>query len=333
MKRIKYPREPQLIDLRNYPTLKGNWAFSYQKLFDLNLKLTEGLDRPAVSIVVAGSFGRLDASPESDLDYMVLTETQDKDTDEIKAAIREAAQEVGIQMPNPTGVFSEVIPITDMIEKTGSREDTLSSLAQRMLLLMETKPLYNETLYRNVVDRILRKYLALVIDDPSKEALFFINDIIRYFRTICVNYEFNFWKEEDKWVMRNVKLRHSRILMYAGLLFLVLNASKHTEHDDSKLAYILPRIELTPLEKIAHVYKDNHDHSASRVYSIYDVFLRKVSDPEIRKALRADYEDRYSNPYYVELKVTSDALQTELTRFIFAQKGRWTEQVFEYLVF
>jgi len=333
MKKIKYPKNPQFIDLTNYPALKGNWDFSCSKLSNLNERLNEKIKSTDVAIVVAGSYGRLDACVESDLDYMILTEKPNGGTAEIKGQLIEIATEIGIPMPNATGVFSEVIPITEMIERTGSKDDSIASLAQRMLLLMESRPIYNEQLYRDVVARILRKYLAFVIENTSKEALFFLNDIIRYFRTICVNYEFNFWKEEDKWVMRNVKLRHSRIVMYAGLLLLVLNSSKHTEDDDDKWAYLSTRIELSPLEKIAHVYKDNRDHSVNRVLSIYDVFLRKISNPELRKALRIDYDERYKSPDYIEMKVTSDALQTELTRFIFAQKGRWTEQVLEYLIF
>ncbi|MCJ7507862.1 MAG: hypothetical protein MUO85_03925, partial [candidate division Zixibacteria bacterium] len=197
-------------------------------------------------------------------------------------------------------------------------------------LLMESKPIYNESVFRNAVDKILRKYLELIMIDPKKEALFLLNDVIRYFRSICVNYQFNFWKEEDKWVMRNVKLRHSRIIMYAGLLLLILNASKNTE---DKFSYMQSKIYLTPIEKIIHVYTDNKDLSFTRILGTYDVFLRKNSDGEIRKALRVDYDERYSNPYYAELKVNSDNLQTEFTRFIFAQKGRWTEQIYEYLIF
>ncbi len=71
----------------------------------------------------------------------------------------------------------------------------------------------------------------------------------------------------------------------------------------------------------------------SRILGIYDIFIRKISDANIRASLRSDYEERYSNPYYSELKVNSDSLQTELTRFIFAQKGKWTDHIYEYLIF
>jgi hypothetical protein len=34
-----------------------------------------------------------------------------------------------------------------------------------------------------------------------------------------------------------------------------------------------------------------------------------------------------------EGKANSDALRSELTRFIFARRGQWSERFFEYLIF
>lgn len=334
MEKIKYPKTSKIINFENYPALKFNWIYSYKILEKLNEKLNNEInDDKNISIVVAGSFGRLDASTESDLDYIILVERYDIDVEKIKKIVEKIANELNIKLPSLTGVFSEIIPINDMIKKTGSTDDNLTSLAQRLLLLMESRPIYNEVLFRSAVDRILRKYLELVIEDTTKETLFFLNDIIRYFRSICVNYQFNFWKEETKWVIRNVKLRHSRITMYAGMLLLCLNSSKYIKNGNNKFSYISSKIELTPLEKIVHVYQDNIDLSFTKILGISNVYIRKISDPTIRKALQTDYEDRYLNPYYSELKVASDALQTELTRFIFAQKEHWTDAIYEYLIF
>src|SRR6185436_13433920 len=103
----------------------------------------------------------------------------------------------------------------------------LGSLAQRMLLLMECRPIFNERVYRSAIDQILGRYLDLVRQDPRKDPLVLMNDLVRYFRSICVNYHFNFWRQQEKWGLRNVKLKHSRIILYAGLLFLVVNSTKH----------------------------------------------------------------------------------------------------------
>ena len=111
---------------------------------------------------------------------------------------------------------------------------------------------------------------------------------------------------------------------------LIMNASKYRR---DKFAYLSPLVHLTPLEKIASVYADNDDYSMDKVLGAYEVFLRKISDQEIRNYLNTDYEDRYNNPHYLELKVSADSLRSELSRFIFSMRGKWTDQVIEYLVF
>jgi len=333
MEKIKYPAAPQYFNLSKYPALKQNWNYSYNKLNEINNMLNGAINRDDTSIVVAGSYGRLDASLESDLDYMIFTEDHNDELDDIKSEVKTVCEKLDIKSPNPTGVFANIARVPSIVENTGGDDETISTLAQRMLLLMESKPIYNKKMYDDIVKKVIEKYLSLNIEDTTKECVFLLNDIIKYFRSICVNYQFRFWREEEKWVIRNIKLRHSRVVMYGGLLLLILNACKKTEENDNKFTYISSLIDLTPLEKIVHVYQDNNDMSFKRVLGIYNTFMRKLSDKDIREALHVDYEDRYDNPYYSELKVTSDALQTELTRFIFAQRGRWTEQVFEYLLF
>lgn len=330
---IRYPPNPvEEMEISYFQTIRKNWESTAAGLKKINQKLSESLDYEDVSIVVAGSHGRLEASPSSDLDYMIISQREVEGKDEIVGSIQDLASEFGIGLPNPEGVFSDIVSIQDMTDRIGGRDDTIEYLAQRMLLLMESRPIYNERVYRNATDQILRKYLEYVIQEPEKEALFLMNDLIRYFRSICVNYQFNFWREQEKWALRNVKLRHSRIVLYGGLLFLILNASKEKR---DKFAYLSPKIHLTPLEKIADVYADNGVASFDKILAAYEVFLRKVSDQGIRNSLKIDYEERYSNPHYMELKVSSDLLRTELTRFIFSMgvRGIWTDRVIEYLIF
>lgn len=329
--KIRCPSRPvEEMDISKFQTIRTNWEFSVATLERINERLNRSLEDEETSIAVAGSYGRLEASPSSDLDFIILSQHKLEDKRMILDCIKDTTEELGIGLPNPEGVFSEVISVTDLVGKIGSRDDTLECVAQRMLLLMETRPIYNERVYLNVTDQILRKYLEYVIQDPKKEALFLMNDLIRYFRSICVNYQFQFWREQEKWTLRNVKLRHSRIVLYAGLLLLILDASKERK---DKFSYISSRIHYTPLEKIALVYADNGDYSFNKILGIYEVFLRKVTDEKIRNSLQIDYENRYSNPYYLELKVSADSLRTELTRFIFSMKGVWTDQVLEYLIF
>lgn len=330
---ISYPLAPEFIGKTNhYKNFKKNWDYSHKILTEINRRLTEAFpNENSFCITTAGSYGRMEASPESDLDFVIfLNENATIKDLEIRTAVRKIAKELDIPLPNEQGVFSQPIAKRDLIDNIGGADDNLTKLAQRMLLLMETKPLFNEDLYKEIVDEILKKYLEYVINDPNKEALFLMNDLMRYFRSIAVNYQYNFWKDNQKWTLRNVKLRHSRILMYSGLLLIILNASKERK---DKFEYIKEHIFFTPIEKIACVYIDNKDYNFTRLIGAYDIFLAKLNDKKIRKELQVDYQDRYNNPYYAELKVTSDAFSSELTRFIFAQRNNWSEAAFEYLLF
>jgi predicted nucleotidyltransferase len=330
---ISYPPFPRCVDdFEHYYYLKKNWDNSYNTLSEINKVLNLQFNGDAsFSIVVAGSYGRMEASPESDLDYIIITEGENLgNINKIRQKIIEIIKDFKIPLPNDTGVFAQTRPKKQIIDIIGDMEDDLVSLAQRLLLIMETKAIYNEDLFKKTIDEILRKYLEYVIDDPKKEAIFLLNDLIRYFRSIAVNYQYNFWKDNAKWTIRNVKLRHSRILIYAGLLLLILNSSKNRTN---KYEYIFKNIFLTPLEKIISVYRDNHDYNYYKLLGAYNIFLGRINNKEIRASLQVDYEERYNNPYYSELKVTSDAFQGELTRFIDSHRGNWTETIFEYLIF
>jgi predicted nucleotidyltransferase len=330
---ISYPPKPQYVnDFEHYFFLKQNWDISYNNLKKINHDLnTQFGNDESFSIVVAGSYGRMEASIESDLDYIIITEgVQQIDIKQIRNKITEIINDYKIPRPKDTGVFAETRSKSNIINVIGDSNDDLVSLAQRLLLIMETKSIYNEELFRNTIDEILKKYLEYVIEDPRKEAVFLLNDLIRYFRSIAVNYQYNFWKDNSKWTIRNVKLRHSRVLIYAGLLLLILNASKNRT---DKYNYIFNNVFLTPIEKIISVYIDNNDYNYYKLLGAYNLFLGNMNDNKVRQGLQVDYHERYNNPYYSELKVTSDAFQCELYRFINSQRGNWSEKIFEYLIF
>lgn len=333
---IKYPEEPNFKDINwnKYQQFKENWEFSCCNLKILNQKLNAQFQEDVTfSVLVAGSYGRMDAHKKSDLDFLIIHNGHLEDESSKIESIRALALELHIGLPNPGGAFSKPIHLQEMINSTGSREDDLNTTAQRLLILMECRPIYNETFFKTIIAQILDHYLRLVMEEPEKEALVLLNDLIKYFRNICINVEYSFWQEgeEEKWGLRNIKLRHSRILIYSGLLFLILNSSKYRS---KKMSYLRDYIQLSPLEKIFEVYDSNKDYNFDRILGAYNNFLYKLVKDEVRLDLASlDYGDRYQSSNYAELKTNSDFLQAELTRFILDNRSNWTSQVFEYLIF
>jgi len=307
-----------------------SWQYSCDVLTKLNQKLSEHFNNADLTIAVAGSFGRFEAGAPSDLDFFVVSYDDACTTQQIHSKVVMCAKELKLELPSTDGVFSEVLQLSQIIEAMGKKHETPDELAQRLLLLVETQPIYNVEFYDKVVNGILDKYFYLQRDYPDKEAVILLNDLIKYFRYICMNYQFKFWHDEEKWVVRNIKLRHSRVIMYAGLLFLLLNASKYRR---SKVKYIKEKIKLTPIERIAAVLTEN-DADPSPLFECYDKYLGIINNSEIRKSLVAvKYADRYKNPVFKELKTNSDQLQTFLTNSVLDMRGQWSPKAFEYLLF
>jgi len=345
---IYYPDEPSFLSEYHpdrLPNIRKSWSYSKKQLRALNSHLNNAFHgETKFSVVVAGSYGRMDANEKSDLDFFIVHDKRngvDLENEEQKIAIvRKIAQELSISMPSSGGAFSSVIDLSYLLSTAGSRDDTLNQLARRLLLLMECRPVYNSSLFNNtIINGLLDHYMIRPSRDPDKDPVLLLNDLIHYFRAICVNVEFSFWNanEKEKQGLRNIKLRHSRVLIYAGLLLLILNVSTHKNEKENYLRKYIqstPKSACSPLERIYHVYKDNSDYNFSRIAESYDLFLSKLQDDNVRNELgNLDYGDRYKSRYYTELRLNSQFLISELTRFVFANKHKWNPQIIEYLIF
>jgi len=289
---------------QKYPVLASSWNFSENILKELRISMSDIGQYNNTCIAVAGSFGRYEASQLSDMDYIIISDNK-CEYKKIKKSLINIVRRKKLLPPNPTGVFSRQVPPSELIDIAGAKDENLDHLAQRMLLLLESKPIYNSNKYEEIQLNILSKYLEYLRDDPAKFPLYLLNDTIRYFRWICVNYQFSFWKENEKWTLRNIKLRHSRVIMYAGMLLILLNSSKKGK---DKRDYIAKSLHLTPLERIMSVFNDNN-YSSDNVLQAYELFLSRLNQETVRNALQVEYHARNNNEYYDELKLNSDKLR------------------------
>jgi hypothetical protein len=312
--------------------LEKNWAYSNEFLTHLRKGLSGKLSKNVRTVAIAGSFGRLEGSAASDADYiLVVKDSKHKTVQDDQNVIRLAIDEYNVSRPNKSGVFADARTANELLDSVGDARESYDQLGKRMLLLLESRSVYDDREYERLIKDVFSKYAEYPKSDSSKEFVFLMNDLIRYFRFICVNYQASFWRENEKWVIRNLKLRHSRVIMYAGLLFLIGEASKYQKED--KIAFVSDHLALTPLERLGLVYEQNHDHGFFRVIGFYNVFLSRLSDQKWRDNLNVGYDERYTRPEFSEMKANSDALVAELIRFVFARRGQWSDRFFEYLLF
>lgn len=330
------------VDLTAFPALAENWAKSRDRVREIREHLRKvAMPRGVRTLAVTGSLGRMEYAEESDCDLLVvLTEDVRRDRPAAEAAyaqVWDVIKPVAPIPPKPTGTFATPTSEEHLCDKrhVGAPDEDLRELAKRQLLLLETQPVYNDEEYEKLVTGVVNTYAEGYVDKkPAKEWVFLLNDLIRYFRSLCVNYQWDFRTDHVKWPLRNTKLRHSRLAMYGGLLLLLGQCSLETT---DKVAWLRDRLKMTPLERIAWTYACNEPGAIAKLLGFYEKFLARISTSEVREALnKADdesYAKRYENPHYAELKENSDGFVTELLRFTLARSGTWSSRFFEYLVY
>jgi len=339
----------QSLDIKRYDALCENWNKSQELILNIRQCIEKKeLNSIIQTVAAAGSIGRMEASPDvSDADLIVVISNEiPLDSADAKAAYQEvwnAISELNLKSPKQTGVFAQPTNQKQLEDSIGKADESLDIFGKRLLLLLESQPIYNDPNYIELIDSLVERYaFKYVKGDAKKEWTLLLNDLIRYFRSLVVNYQWDFENEHEKWAIRNVKLRHSRIVMYGGLLMLLGEASKERE---DKVTWLKNNLKMTPLERIAWVYEQNQDWNFYRIAGFYNVFLSNLNKQEVRNKLNFNpeslttstesetYDERYKIPEFSALKANSDALIAELLRFVLSRRGSWSERFFEYLLF
>ena len=237
-----------------------------------------------ICIVTTGSYARGEASEESDIDYYVVVKNGEYDLKyEEKEIIVNVINKYVAKKSGDTGTFGDnaIETLENMLRNIGGSEDTNIKITRRMLFLLESKPLYNDTMYDMVMDRLINNYVKNI--KKEQIARFLLNDIIRYYRTITVDFEFKTSEAGKSWGLRNIKLTYSRKLIYfAGVLCV---AKTQDLEKDEKIALLKDLFRMTPLDRIDTIV--GNKEIKEKIFKYYDDFLQQISDQSIRKELNS----------------------------------------------
>jgi Putative nucleotidyltransferase DUF294 len=195
---------------RKFPNLLKARERTSKEMSERRARLAELPHDEDVSIVLMGSWGRSEVTSGSDDDFMLL----------IKGEVREGVHPSKVEVetilnraPGDQGIFGKPVSSRVMIEKIGLEEDSNSNLSRRMLFLLESMHATAENLYTVVHKELLDRYL-----DQSVKSLhpprFLLNDVVRYWRTMCVDFAGKERKGPEKWGLRNAKLRTARSMVF-----------------------------------------------------------------------------------------------------------------------
>lgn len=315
-----------------------------------------------VDIVVFGSLARREWTSGSDVDWTMLIDGQ------ANTEHRLAAREVDhildgmdyngtpFKKPGAEGIFGNMAFSHEIVHHIGGQADTNRNTTQRILLLLEATPLREPNddwgAYERVVRQVLNRYLMSDsnfhsrTDDDSRIPRFLLNDIVRYWRTLCVDFAYKDWERAGKgWALRNIKLRMSRKLLFVAGLLTVFSCFRNDSlrrngdsGDDYRLrlqTHLLNFVHASALNIIIWAFTSiGLGNACADLISIYNDFLGLINDTRRREHLeRLDQGDVYGDDEFLNCREVSHRLQAELINLFFDGEPSLREFTREYGVF
>lgn len=267
-----------------FPNLAAARALTERRLPQIRDRLAAVEVDADACVALFGSWGRRELTAGSDDDWAVLVNGSEREKvlptpAQIEAAIGEEERKPGTQ-----GVFGATVFCDHLVERIGLDGDDNKNLTRRMLLMLESVAVANEPTHLACRKRVLEGYL----DDSVKDyrpPRFFLNDLIRYWRTICVDFV---GKEREgegqKWALRNLKLGTSRKVLFAGGLLPILLCHRYRAADFGR--FLSTALALPSIDRVAGAFVELDAMDAgARAIGAYDRFLGMLGDQSRREEL------------------------------------------------
>ena len=234
-------------------------------------------------IYTTGSFGRREAGTHSDLDLFFVYDGERSDVGNINKTLIDAdlirlCERLGYPPFSGDGVYLKIHTADDLAKKIGHQlEDAENIFTARMLLFLESTPLHNQTAYDRAISACVSEYCRDYEDhSTSFHPVFLTNDIIRFWKTLCLNYESArtgaVEADKPKHRLKNFKLKFSRMMTCYSMLACLCDRA---ESDSPEKLWALVR--MTPVQRIGHITRK---HSLGELYgalmSEYEWFLTET---------------------------------------------------------
>ena len=314
----------------------------------------KGTSSTDACVVVFGSLARKEWTSKSDVDWTLLIDGQaDPQHLELTQTVAARLKKAKFSEPGATGIFGNMTFSHDLVQKIGGLADTNENITRRVLLLQESVAFGKHDAHKRVIRLILSRYLN---DDrgfrfgrlPHKVPRFLLNDIVRYWRTVTVDFvEKQRGQAGQGWGLRNAKLRMSRKLIFAtGMLSCFScemlsssNARNELRQHNSTVAmeeHLRTFIKKTPLEILATFLLELRikRKTVLKLFSSYDSFLGLLNNSAKRKHLKKlRPDDIPGDQVFREVRRFSREFQDGLTNLFFYENQKLQELTIFYGVF
>lgn len=283
-------------------------AFSEAKLSELRSALSTVVPSDEL-VMTCGSYARREASPASDMDFYSILNDGGAEEPYWASELRSSVQRVIGKLPAQNGAFATNIKKSELLKDYGGSRDSNETITRRMLYLLEGEYLTNPELFVAVRKAIIERYVGNTTSD-HQIAFYLLNDIIRYWRTMAVDYAAKTYGTTNPkpWAIRNIKLVFSRKLIYASGLFSTALTADRTFYKKIEILEML--FGMTPIDRIKYICGEG---ASKRLFQMYDIFLEQSGDTEIRSHLdNLSREAGVDDPVFRDLKNEGHYFSREL---------------------
>ena len=277
---------------------------------------------PDLCVYVTGSYGRKEASHHSDLDLFFIHRGTRQDQNQVSQARKalldadliRICEKMGFPEFSGYGEYLVVHYLEDIKRELGSPEDDHKNyFTARLLLLLESQPLHNSDVYDGVLQDIIETYYRDYHDHVEKfRPVFMVNDIMRFWKTLCLNYEHKRNRPaenqdiKNKNHLLNLKLKFSRLLTcFSTVIYL---SHRPDDTDPTSLKEVLC---WTPLERLRAVQKSStvvSEETLTVILEKYSWFLEATGKNKLEviawiadrsnRAVAFDQADQFGDKMY-----------------------------------
>lgn len=273
-------------------------------------------DNPNYLIGVNGSVARRECTSGSDIDLFFLF-NGDIATDDARDAqdlYRARLKDEGLVMPARGGVFETPLNIEELLETIGGDDDTNVFITRRMLFLLEGEWTFNQSLFKQTRTQLVKRYVTDDLDE-NKLCLFLLNDVIRYWRTICVDFEHKTAAADKPRAIRLVKLRFSRMLLYLGGVAAVSQTKDLEVY--AKRQKLEELFALSTITRMRAVFGVAMEKPLLR----YARFLHDLNEEPIRTQLKLPGDEGLGTKVYKDLSAEARNFKEELLVMLIEEFG------------